>query len=106
MNYLPKGLEWGVIKDNLLELGVPEDIIKRMEDAANIQTIMLSYRAYRDIKLFNTLNFGGPPPSSRASPTDWVDRMMPRWQSELFERLAPVIDRAIHQLHPLDGEGE
>lgn len=102
MNYLPKGLEWGVIKDNLLELGVPEFIIKRMEDAADIQTIMLPYRAYKGIQLFNTLNFGTHLHVHSQSPTDWVERMMPKWQSDLYERLIPVIFRAVYQQQPLD----
>ena len=59
MNYLPKGLEWGVIKDNLLELGVPEFIIKRMEDAADLRTVVFPAREYKDIKLFDTLDKQG-----------------------------------------------
>ena len=103
MNYLPKGLEWGVIKDNLLELGVPEFIIKRMEDAANIQTIMLPYRAYKDIRMFNALEFGTITKLRGHSSAEWVHRIMRRWQAEMYERLAPVIDRAVHPLQPVDG---
>jgi hypothetical protein len=92
MNYLPKGLEWGVIKDNLLELGVPEDIIKRMEDAADLRTVVFPSREYEDIKLFDTLDKQG---RWDGSPHEFVHVVMTRYQHQLWQRMGHTVESAI-----------
>ncbi len=97
MNYLPRGLEWGVIKDNLLELGVPEDIIKRMEDAADLRTVVFPSREYEDIRLFDT--FGHPARGyASESPSMWVQVLMMRYQQQIWQRLGIAVENAIRGL--------